>query len=182
LAGANSLLNIQLSALEESGKGKVVTNPKIATLDNTEAVIESGRRIPYQTQSQDGPKTEFVDASIELRVTPRIAPDGFIDLKVHATKNEADFANTSGGVPTILTREATTAMLVRDGDTVVIGGLYQRAMQSSRHGVPWLADVPGLGWLFRHHAERDIHEELLIFITPRIIKQPAVPSRAQASL
>ena len=183
LAGANSLLNIQLSALEESGKGKIVTNPKIATLDNTEAVIESGRRIPYSTISEDGTKTEFVDASIELRVTPHISPDGFIDLKILATKNEADFSNTSAnGVPTILTREATTNMLVRDGDTVVIGGLYKRTTQESRNGVPWLSDVPGLGWLFRKNLKRDEHEELLIFITPRIIKQPSVPSRAQASL
>jgi type IV pilus assembly protein PilQ len=183
LAGAGSLLNVQLSALENSGQGKVITNPKIATLDNTEALIESGRRIPYATVSDEGTRTEFADASIKLRVTPNVAPDGFIDLKIHATKNEADFSRTSAnGVPTILTREATTEMLVRDGDTVVIGGLYQRTLQEANRGVPWLSRVPVVGWLFKTKRKEDNHEELLIFITPRIIKRPDMPSQARASL
>lgn len=182
LAGASSLLNVQLSALENSGQGKVVTNPKIATLDNTEALIESGRRIPYPTFSDGATKIEFADASIQLRVTPHVAPDGFINLKIHATKNEADFSNAVNNVPTILTREATTEMLVRDGSTVVIGGLYQRTVQSSRSGIPWLSNIPGMGWLFRNTRNNDTHEELLIFITPRIIKQPDVPSQAHASV
>ncbi len=182
LAGASSLLNVQLSALENSGRGKVVTNPKIATLDNTEALIESGRRIPYATFSDGGTKIEFTDASIQLRVTPHVAPDGFINLKIHATKNEADFSNSVNNVPTILTREATTEMLVRDGSTVVIGGLYQRTVQDARTGIPWLSNVPGMGWLFRNTRNNDTHEELLIFITPRIIKQPDVPSQAHASM
>ena len=84
-------------------------------------------------------------------------------------------------VPTILTREATTEMLVRDGSTVVIGGLYQRTVQSARTGIPWLSNVPGMRWLFRNNRNNDTHEELLIFITPRIIKQPDVPSKAHAS-
>jgi type IV pilus assembly protein PilQ len=180
-AGASSLLNLQLSALENSGQGKVVTNPKIATLDNTEAVIESGRRIPYSTFSDGGTKIEFVDASIKLRVTPHVAPDGFINLKILATKNEADFSATVENVPTIVTREATTEMLVRDGSTIVIGGLYQRTVQDARTGIPWLSNVPGVGWLFRKTRSDDRHEELLIFITPRIIKQPDVPSQAHAS-
>jgi len=182
LAGASSLLNLQLSALENSGNGKVITNPKIATLDNTEALIESGRRIPYPTRDEDGIKIEFANAVIQLRVTPHVAPDGFINLKIHATKNEADFTNAVQGVPTILTREATTEMLVRDGATVVIGGLYQRTLQASQTGIPWLSNVPGLGWLFRTVRDRDDNEELLIFITPRIIKQPDVPSKAHASV
>ena len=183
LAGAGSVLNVQLSALENSGQGKVITNPKIATLDNTEALIESGRRIPYATISDEGTRTEFADASIKLRVTPNVAPDGFIDLKIHATKNEADFSRTSAnGVPTILTREATTEMLVKDGDTVVIGGLYQRTLQESTRGVPWFSRIPVLGWLFKTERNEDNHEELLIFITPRIIKRPDVSAQAQASL
>jgi type IV pilus assembly protein PilQ len=182
LAGASSMLNLQLSALENSGNGKVVTNPKIATLDNTEALIESGRRIPYPTRDDNGTKIEFADASIQLRVTPHVAPDGFINLKIHATKNEADFSNAVQGVPTILTREATTEMLVRDGATVVIGGLYQRSLQAAQSGIPWLSNVPGIGWLFRNTRDNDTHEELLIFITPRIIRQPDVPSKAHASV
>ncbi|PON15081.1 hypothetical protein C2W62_25725 [Candidatus Entotheonella serta] len=148
---------------------------------NTEALIESGRRIPYPTRDDGGTKIEFADASIQLRVTPHVAPDGFINLKIHATKNEADFSNAVQDVPTILTREATTEMLVRDGATVVIGGLYQRTVQTARTGTPWLSNVPGLGWMFRNVRDNDSHEELLIFITPRIIKQPDVPSKAHAS-
>ena len=183
LAGANTLLNIRLSALESSGLGKIVTNPKIATLDNTEAIIQSGRRIPYETVSQEGTQTEFADASISLRVTPHVTADGFINMKINAAKNEADFSNTSAnGVPTILTREANTEMLVKDGDTVVIGGLYQRTTQSNKDGVPGLSKVPVLGWLFQKTEQRDENEELLIFITPRIIKRPEAPMEAKAAM
>jgi len=172
LAGASSLLNIRLSALESSGQGKIISSPKIATLDNKEALIQSGRRIPYQTVSAEGTQTEFVDASVSLKVTPHVTPDGFVSMKIIATNNDADFGQTSGGVPTIVTREATTDMLVKDGDTVVIGGLYRRRMQESSDGVPGLQDVPVLGWLFNKKERLDENEELLIFITPRIVQQP----------
>lgn len=182
LAGASSLLNIRLSALESSGEGKIVSSPKIATLDNTEALIQSGRRIPYETVSAEGTQTEFVDASVSLKVTPHVTPDGFVSMKIVATNNDADFGQTSaGGAPTIVTREATTEMLVKDGDTVVIGGLYKRRMQQSSDGVPGLQDVPLLGWLFNKKSRIDENEELLIFITPRIIQQPKIPTKAAAT-
>ena len=121
----SSFLDVQLSALEASGRGKVISRPRIATLDNTEALIQSVRRIPFETTSANqGTQTQFADASISLRVTPHVTPHGFINMKILASRNAADFTNTSrDGVPTIITREATTEMLVRDGDTVVIGGL-----------------------------------------------------------
>lgn len=181
LAGASSLLNIRLSALESSGEGKIVSSPRIATLDNTEAEIQSGRRIPYQTVSAEGTQTEFVDASISLRVTPHVTPDGFVSMKIVATKNDADFSQTSGGVPTIRTKEATTEMLIKDGDTVVIGGLYNRDMQESSDGVPGLQDVPVLGWLFNKKRRRDDNEELLIFITPNIVRQPSLQKQAKTT-
>jgi type IV pilus secretin PilQ/predicted competence protein len=178
LAGASNILDIQLSALESSGRGKIISNPKIATLDNTEALIQSGVRIPFETVSAEGTQTEFVDASISLKVTPHVTPDGFISMKIVATKNEPDFSRTSaGGAPTITTREATTEMLVKDNDTVVIGGLYRRTIQSTREGVPWLSRVPVLGWLFRNTRKQDDNEELLIFITPRIIRPSDWQSR-----
>jgi type IV pilus assembly protein PilQ len=179
LAGASSLLNIRLSALESSGQGKIVSSPKIATLDNTEAEIQSGRRIPYQTVSAEGTQTEFVDASVSLKVTPHVTPDGFVSMDIVATNNDADFGQTSGGVPTIVTREAKTRMLIKDGDTVVIGGLYRRDMEESSDGVPGLQDVPGLGWLFSKKRRSDVNEELLIFITPRIIRQPSLQKQAK---
>jgi type IV pilus assembly protein PilQ len=181
LAGASSLLNVELSALERSGQGKTISNPRIATLDNVEAQIQSGVRIPFVTTSAEGTKTELVDASLILKVTPHVTPDGFINLKINVTNNQPNPQLTSGGQPSISTREANTAMLVRDGDTVVIGGLYRRTFSTSRDGVPWLSNVPVLGWLFRNTEEIDNNEELLIFITPRIIRQPEEPGRARAS-
>ena len=170
----SSFLDVQLSALEASGRGKVISRPRIATLDNTEAVIQSGRRIPFETTSANqGTQTQFADASISLRVTPHVTPHGFINMKILASRNAADFTNTSrDGVPTIITREATTEMLVRDGDTVVIGGLYTRDMSVSRDGVPFFSKIPVVGVLFRRTRNRDTTDELLFFITPRIIREP----------
>jgi type IV pilus assembly protein PilQ len=181
LAGANSLINLRLSALESTGRGKIISNPKIATLDNTEALIESGRRIPVQTVSAEGTQTEFVDASLSLRVTPHVTPDGFINMNIRAAKNEADFGNAVNGIPTIITREATTVMLVRDSDTVVIGGLYSRSLATDRSGVPWLSQVPVVGWLFQKTRVSDDNDELLIFITPKIIQPSGPPTAARTA-
>jgi type IV pilus assembly protein PilQ len=181
LAGASSLLDLRLSAAERSGQGKIISNPKIATLDNTEALIQSGRRIPVQTISSEGTRTEFVDASLSLKVTPHVTQDDFISMKINATKNEADFQQQVNGIPSITTREATTNMLVRDGDTVVIGGLYRRTISTARDSIPWLSQVPVLGWLFQKTLDRDDNEELLIFLTPRIIRQPEKQRRASTS-
>lgn len=176
-----SLLDVQLSALEASGRGKVISSPRIATLDNTEAKILSGRRIPYATVSQEGTRTEFAEANLELKVTPHITPNDFIGLVIQATRNTADFANQSSGVPTIITREAITNMMVKDGDTVVIGGLYTRTLANSKDGVPFLSKIPVLGSLFQTTRESDDTEELLIFITPRILRQPIeTPGKTRA--
>ncbi len=166
-----TILDAQLSALESSGRGKIISSPKIATLDNTEAQIQSGRKIPVATVSAEGTKTEFVDANITLKVTPHVTPNEFIGMKITATKNEADFTQQVNNIPTITTREANTDMLVKDGDTVVIGGLYRRTIQSSRSGVPGLSSIPVIGWLFRKERQQDDSDELLIFLTPRIIRQ-----------
>jgi type IV pilus assembly protein PilQ len=181
LAGAKSLINLRLSALESTGRGKIISNPKIATLDNTEALIESGTRIPVKTVSAEGTQTQFVDASLSLRVTPHVTPDGFINMKIQATKNEPDFGNQVEGIPTITTREATTVMLVRDSDTVVIGGLYRRTSSTAQDGVPWLSQVPVVGWLFKKTRVNDVNDELLIFITPKIIQPTGQPTTARAA-
>jgi type IV pilus assembly protein PilQ len=166
-----AVLDAQLSALESSGHGKIISSPKIATLDNTEAQIKSGRKVPYSTVSAEGTKVEFVDASITLKVKPHVTPDNYISMKITATKDEADFANAVNNTPSIITREANTDMLVKDGDTVVIGGLYKRTIQSSRAGIPGLSSLPVIGGLFRKERENDDSDELLIFLTPRIIRQ-----------
>ena len=112
-----------------------------------------------------------MDANIVLKVTPHVTPNEFIGMKITATKNEADFGQQVNGIPTIITREASTDMLVKDGDTVVIGGLYKRTIQSSRSGIPGLSNIPIIGWFFRKESQRDDSDELLIFLTPRIIRQ-----------
>ncbi len=163
-------LDLQLSAMESSGQGKIISNPKITTMDNQKATIKQGRKIPYSTTSSEGTKTEFVDANLELTVTPHITPEGTIVMDVDAKKNEADFAQTSGGVPTIDTKEATTQVLVKDGDTLVIGGIFKTTKSTSDAGVPFLSKIPVLGWLFKKEADTDNTSELLIFITPRVLK------------
>jgi type IV pilus assembly protein PilQ len=177
-----TILDAQLSAMESSGRGKIISSPKIATLDNTEAQIQSGRKIPVATVSAEGTRTEFVDASITLKVTPHVTPNDYIGMKITATKNEADFGNAVNGIPTITTREANTDMLIKDGDTVVIGGLYKRTISLNRAGIPGLSSIPILGYLFRKEQERDDSDELLIFLTPRIIRQEDATDKRRTAL
>jgi len=169
---ANDLiLDLQLSAMENSGQGRIISNPKITTLDNKEAVIQSGFTLPFETTSATGTKTEFVDANLNLTVTPHVTSDQFITMKVAAKRNEPDFARTSaGGAPSIVKREATTEVLVKDGHTTVIGGLYTRSTSDSLTGIPFFSKIPVLGWFFKNEGRRDEVLELLIFITPRIIR------------
>ncbi len=163
-------LDIQLAALESQGRGKVISNPKVTTLDNREAKIESGRSIPYQTVSQDGTSVQFVDASLSLTVTPHITADGNIYMKILAKKNAADFGNSVNGVPSITKKEASTEVLVRNGDTTVLGGLYESTINENRNQVPGLGDIPILGNLFQKRLDTDLIEELLIFITPVVVQ------------
>jgi len=177
-----ALLDAQLSALERSGRGKIISSPKIATLDNTEALIQSGRTFYVQTVSAEGTRTQPIDATIILKVTPHITPNDYIGMKIAATKNDADFGQLVNGIPTVTKREANTDMLVKDGETVVIGGLYSRTVASSRAGVPGLSSLPVLGRLFRKDTESDTNTELLIFLTPRIIRQDTTPGKSRATL
>ncbi len=165
-------LDIQLSAMESSGKGRIISNPKIITMDNQQASIQQGKKIPYQeTAEGGGTTTAFVTAALELKVTPHITPDGTIVMDIETKKNEADFSQTSaGGAPTIDTNEATTQVLIRDGDTLVMGGIFKTNIAESTAGVPLLSKVPVLGWLFKKRNKINSTTELLIFITPRIIK------------
>ena len=134
------------------------------------------------TVSAEGTKTEFVDANITLKVTPHVTPNEYIGMKITATKNEADFTQQVNGIPTITTREANTDMLVKDGDTVVIGGLYRRTIQSSRAGIPGLSSIPIIGYLFRKERQQDDSDELLIFLTPRIIRQDEATDKRRTAL
>ncbi len=169
--GLDHALDIQLEALESQGKSRTIANPKVTTLDNTEAKIQSGQRIPYQTStSNEGTKIEFIDANLELKVTPHITADENIYMKISATQNTADFSNSVFGVPAINTKEAFSEVLVFNGATTVLGGIYQKTTSENRNSVPWFSDIPIIGYLFKNRAEDDTIVELLIFVTPTILR------------
>lgn len=166
-------LDLQLSALEGTGKGKVVSNPRIITLDNKEAVIRQGKQIPVQTVSAEGTQTTILNAVLELKVKPHITPDGSIQMKLDTKKDEPDFTRLvggAGGIPTIDTKQASTEVVIKDGETLVIGGIFKKTEQVSEGGVPLLSKIPILGWLFKKRRESEDTNELLIFITPRVVK------------
>ena len=163
-------LNIALEALETQGKGKVISSPKVTTADNKEAKISSGRKIPYQVTQAEGNSIQFVDAELSLTVVPHITSDDKIYMVIDASKNAADFSKLVGDVPTVTTNETHTEVLVSDGDTTVLGGIYENNKTENKKEVPFFSKIPLLGLLFRSYAESDITTELLVFITPTIIK------------
>jgi type IV pilus assembly protein PilQ len=163
-------LDIRLSALETSGQGRVISSPRIVTIDNKTAKISQGVSIPYSTVSAEGTQVQFVDASIELEVTPHITADRNIILQIKAKKNAPDMSlQGAGGMPAIQKKEAETEMLVFNGETAVLGGIYQVEESSSVAGIPWLSQIPILGYFFRKTDYDKSRKELLIFITPRIV-------------
>ena len=164
------VLAAQLSAAESTGKGRILSNPKITTLDNKEASIEQGSSIPYQTTSASGTQTQFVDATLKLTVTPHITAENTVSMKIKVTKNAPNTAISVGGAPSIDKKEATTEVLVRDGETTVIGGIFTNDQSEAINQVPGLGDIPILGWLFKNQKKQDNSTELLIFITPRIAR------------
>ena len=172
----NLRLDLSLSALEASGKGKVVSSPKVVTIDNKEALIEQGTQIPYSTVSASGTNTQFVDATLSLKVTPHITPEGSVIMKLEA-KNDSQGDVGVSGQPAINKKKATTEVLVKDGETAVIGGILQVTRRENQAAVPWLSKIPVLGYLFRKDTSSSSNRELLIFITPKILKQESVQAR-----
>jgi type IV pilus assembly protein PilQ len=165
-------INLRLSAAESTGDARVVSAPKVTTLDNVTATIEQGVTIPYSQVSAAGVQTTFRDARLSLTVKPHVTADGSIIMQVQVSRNEPDFANTGPrGDPTILRKEAKTQMLVKDGDTAVIGGIYTTRTARSLVKVPWFAELPILGFFFKHRKDTSDREEVLVFITPRIINR-----------
>jgi type IV pilus assembly protein PilQ len=167
----NSLqLDIRLSAMETAGKGRIISSPKVVTLDNKEAKIEQGVSIPYETTSAEGTKTEFVDAILSLKVTPHVTADKSIIMKIKATKNAPNTAvRSAAGAPSIDKKEAEAEVLVKNGQTTIIGGIFQKTQSETISGVPWFYKIPLIGWLFKNTKRENKKTELLIFITPRII-------------
>jgi type IV pilus assembly protein PilQ len=168
----NANLNLRLSAMEEEGTLRILSSPKILTLDNRQAHIEQGTMIPYSRVSASGVQTSFKEAKLNLTVTPHVTADGSVLLDINMTRDEPDFNNKGArGDPTILKREAKTELLVNDGHTAVIGGIFTRNHGRSYKKVPFFGDIPILGWLFKSRSDSDRRSEMLIFITPTIVNR-----------
>jgi type IV pilus assembly protein PilQ len=163
-------LDVALSALESAGEGKIISHPQITTQNNMEANIVQGRQIPVQTVANFTVTTRYVNAALELKATPQITAEGTIIMTVEIQNNAADFANLVNGIPPITTQSAKTTVMVPDGGTTVIGGIYRTEDSVTREKVPFLNQIPILGGLFKNFARTKTSRELLIFITPRIIK------------
>ncbi len=166
-------LDLQLQAAEENRKGKVISSPRVVTLDNREAVIKQGVAIKFVEVTDDKITTSFVDAVLELKVTPHITANKSIIMKIKVSRNAPQLSAATGEVVGIDKNEATTEALVRDGETMVLGGIYVVENGHNRNKVPFLADIPLLGAAFRSSTVADERRELLIFVTPRIVLGPS---------
>ena len=166
----NRFLNLEISALEADGRGKVVSSPRIVTADQIKAIIQQGTKIPYQRATSSGATAiEFVDATLKLEVTPQITPEGNVILNVEVNKDSVGAATQ--GVFSIDTKSIKTQVLVENGGTVVIGGIFEQTDRSDIVKVPFLGDIPGLGNLFKTRTNSSRKTELLIFLTPKVVSE-----------
>ena len=169
-ASSNRFLNLELSALEAEGKGKIVSSPRVVTADQVEALIEQGTELPYQVASNSGSTSiEFRKANMRLKVTPQITPEGSIILDVDVNKDSVGRITTAGYA--IDTKHVKTQVLVENGGTVVIGGIYLQSETDNVTKVPLLGDIPVVGHLFKTRAKESERSELLIFLTPKVISE-----------
>ncbi|MBI3398052.1 MAG: type IV pilus secretin PilQ [Deltaproteobacteria bacterium] len=170
LTGDPFLLDLRISAGEKNGLTKTISRPRITTLDNKEAKISQGDSVPFETTSSSGTQTQFIDATLELTVTPHITPDGSVSMKIKASRNSIGSFRSAAGTPSISKKEASTEIIVKDGETAVIGGIVVADKSDTSSGIPFFKDIPFLGWLFKNKSTADSQTELLIFITPNIVK------------
>ncbi|WP_277373637.1 type IV pilus secretin PilQ [Pseudomonas sp. AA-38] len=171
----NAILDLQLSAMEKSGNGEIVSQPKVVTSDKETAKILKGTEVPYQESSSSGATTvAFKEAALALEVTPQITPDNRIIMEVKVNKDEPDYPNAVLGVPPIKKNEVNAKVLINDGETIVIGGVFSNTRSSAVDKVPFLGDLPFVGRVFRRDVVRDTKSELLVFLTPRIMNNQAI--------
>jgi type IV pilus assembly protein PilQ len=168
----NFNLNLRLSAAESSGLVRIVSSPRILTLNNKVARINQGTLIPFSQVSAQGVQTTFQEAKLQLLVTPHVTAEGSVSMHMKVNRDEPNFNQTAAnGAPTILKREAETDLLVMDGHTAVIGGIFTRNTGRNLAQVPFFGDIPIIGILFQHRQANDARNELVIFITPRIVNR-----------
>lgn len=171
----NLILDLELTAMEKTGNGEIVSQPKVVTADKETAKILKGSEIPYQEASSSGAtSTSFKEAALSLEVTPQITPDNRIIMEVKVNKDAPDFANAMNGIPPINKNEVNAKVLVADGETIVIGGVFSNTQIKGVEKVPFLGDVPFIGRLFRRDIVQDKKSELLVFLTPRIMHSQAL--------
>lgn len=180
-----TLTDIQLTAAEQNGDINILSKPSVATLNNMAASIRSGEKFYVKTNgnisiggagttttNSIGSNLQEIDTGIELKVTPQISANGFIKLDINATQSEADFSRAIDGVPAVLDNSASTTVMLQDGETTIIGGLFKRKDVKSVKGIPGLMNIPLAGNLFKSRTKSKSKAELVIFITPRIIEEP----------
>jgi type IV pilus assembly protein PilQ len=177
LLDSDYIVDLELSAAQAEGRGEIISSPRLITANQREATIEQGVEIPYQESSSSGATTtQFKKAVLSLKVTPQITPDNRVILDLTVAKDSVGqlVASATGGfVPSIDTREIVTQVLVNDGQTVVLGGILETERRDAETKVPWLGDIPVLGHLFKTTSKTDNKDELLIFVTPRILREGA---------
>jgi type IV pilus assembly protein PilQ len=175
--GADYVLNLELQALQSQGKGELISNPRVMTADRCQASIKQGVQIPYSSSTLSGATTTnttvFVDAVLELDVTPQITPNGSVIMKLNITNNSPGTQTPTGQIA-IDKRELHTNVHVQDGETVVLGGIFQETIRDSVNNIPFFADLPGIGFLFKNTRKQDDKTELLIFVTPKIAQDVEV--------
>ena len=165
----SKFLNMEVTALQADGKGKIISSPRVITADQVEATIEQGTEIPYQQATSSGATSvAFKKATLSLKVKPQITPDDNIIMDLNVHKDSVGTVTTAG--PSIDTKQITTNVLVQNGGTVVIGGIYTQSQSDQTTKVPVFGDLPYVGFLFRTNSKQDDRNELLIFISPRIMK------------
>jgi type IV pilus assembly protein PilQ len=163
-------IDMAISALESSGQGRIISSPSVTTQNNQQAHIIQGRQIPVQTVANFTVTTRYMNAALELRATPQITAEGTIIMHIELQNNAADFANLVNGIPPIITQSATTTVMIPDGGTTVIGGIYRTEDSITRDRVPFFHKIPIIGNLFKSFARTKQSRELLIFVTPRILR------------
>ncbi len=166
------LLQLELSAMQQEGQGEVISSPRVITSDRNTAIIKQGVEIPYQEASSSGATSvSFKEAVLKLEVTPQITPDDHVIMDLIINKDNPDFSRAVLGVPPVDTREIETSVLVDNGETVVLGGVFERTRSKSTERIPFFGDLPYVGFMFKQNSEEDDNSELLIFVTPKILKE-----------
>ncbi|WP_457570745.1 type IV pilus secretin PilQ [Desulfovulcanus sp.] len=170
---SGSILEMQLSALQTEGKINILSSPSLTTMDNKMAFTENGQKVPYVTYEDGNKQVKFEDAVLRLEMTPHVINDRYLKMEISVKKDEVDFSveKKVDGNPTIYKKETQTSLIVENGETIVISGLTKQTIQDAAAGIPGLKDIPGLGYLFKNDSTANRMEEILIFITPTILKK-----------